>query len=84
MSLTLRNGKRRRSSSGSVWFSGVGVTCASPQLPSRPVLSPPPGLGRGPRATGAGAPTVRLSWALMAAGACYPARELGWREGCTG
>lgn len=54
MSLPRRSGKRRRSASGSDSFSGDGDSCASPQLPSRPVLSPPSRLGRGPRAAGAG------------------------------
>lgn len=54
MSLPRRSGKRRRSASGSDSFSGDGDSYVSPQLPSGPVLSPPPGLGRGPRATGAG------------------------------
>ncbi|XP_055481039.1 DNA polymerase theta [Psammomys obesus] len=61
MSLPRRNGKRRRSSSGSDWFSGDGDGCVSPQLPSRPVLSPPPGLGRGPRAAGEGTCKQRVS-----------------------
>ncbi|XP_051005844.1 DNA polymerase theta [Acomys russatus] len=61
MNLSRRNGKRRRSSSGSDWFSGDGESCASPELPSRPVLSPPPGLGRGPRAAGAGTCKQRVS-----------------------
>nr|XP_048278394.1 DNA polymerase theta isoform X1 [Myodes glareolus] len=54
MSLPRRSGKRRRSASGSDSFSGDGDSYVSPQLPSGPVLSPPPGLGRGPRAAGAG------------------------------
>lgn len=94
MSLPCRNGKRRRSSSGSDWFSGAGDSCVSPELPSRPVLSPPPGLGRGPRAAGAGTagPTGPRaagayalqpgpSWALMATGACTPRPRLGRPEG---
>ncbi|KAM7322117.1 hypothetical protein ACRRTK_018958 [Alexandromys fortis] len=54
MSLPRRSVKRRRSASGSDSFSGDGDSFVSPQLPSGPVLSPPPGLGRGPRAAGAG------------------------------
>ncbi|CAO2631998.1 DNA polymerase theta [Lemmus lemmus] len=54
MSLPRRSGKRRRSESGSDSFSGDGDSYVSPQQLSRPVLSPPPGLGRGPRAAGAG------------------------------
>ncbi|XP_038201958.1 DNA polymerase theta isoform X2 [Arvicola amphibius] len=54
MSLPRRSGKRRRSASGFDSFSGDGDSYVSPQLPSGPVLSPPPGLGRGPRAAGAG------------------------------
>ncbi|CAH6792318.1 DNA polymerase theta [Phodopus roborovskii] len=61
MSLPRRSGKRRRSASGSDSFSGAGDGCVSPQLPSRPVLSPPPGLGRGPRAAGAGTCKQRVS-----------------------
>lgn len=55
MSLPRRSGKRRRSpSSGSDSFSGEGDSSVSPQLRGRPVLSPPPGLGRGRRLTGTG------------------------------
>ncbi|XP_057620428.1 DNA polymerase theta isoform X2 [Chionomys nivalis] len=54
MSLPRRSVKRRRSASGSDSFSGDGDSYVSPQLPSGPVLSPPPGLGRGLRAAGAG------------------------------
>ncbi|XP_028750825.1 DNA polymerase theta isoform X1 [Peromyscus leucopus] len=61
MSLPRRNGKRRRSASGSDSCSGDGDSCVSPLLPSRPVLSPPPGLGRGPRAAGAGPCKQRVS-----------------------
>ncbi|XP_059133121.1 DNA polymerase theta [Peromyscus eremicus] len=61
MSLPRRNGKRRRSASGSDSFSGDGDSGVSPQLPSRPVLSPPPGLGRGLRAAGAGPCKQRVS-----------------------
>uniref|UniRef100_A0A2K6K1U0 DNA polymerase theta n=2 Tax=Rhinopithecus bieti TaxID=61621 RepID=A0A2K6K1U0_RHIBE len=47
MNLLRRNGKRRRSESGSDSFSGSGGdSSASPQLLSGSVLSPPPGLGR--------------------------------------
>lgn len=93
MSLPRRSGKRRRSSSGSdsFSFSGDGDSCVSPQLLCRPVLSPPPGLGRGrrlagtgtrtagptrPRAAGDGTPTLRLRWARRIAGVCIPAPEL--------
>lgn len=55
MSLPRRSGKRRRSpSSGSDSFSGEGDSSVSPQLRGRPVLSPPPGLGRGRRLAGTG------------------------------
>ncbi|XP_040477243.1 DNA polymerase theta [Ursus maritimus] len=47
MNVLRRSGKRRRSASGSDSFSGSGVEGSdSPLLPSGPVLSPPPGLGR--------------------------------------
>ncbi|XP_064230756.1 DNA polymerase theta isoform X2 [Aotus nancymaae] len=47
MKLLRRSGKRRRSESGSDSLSGSGGdSSASPQLLSRTVLSPPPGLGR--------------------------------------
>lgn len=58
MSLPRRSGKRRRSASGSDSFSGDGDSYVSPQLPSRPVLSPPPALGRRLRASGAGSRTA--------------------------
>ncbi|XP_032128314.1 DNA polymerase theta-like isoform X2 [Sapajus apella] len=46
MNLLRRSGKRRRSESGSDSLSGSGGdSSASPQLLSRTVLSPPPGLG---------------------------------------
>lgn len=97
MSLPRRSGKRRRSSSGSdsFSFSGDGDSCVSPQLLCRPVLSPPPGLGRGrrlagtgtrtagptrSRAAGDGIPTRRLRWARRIAGACIPAPELDGRR----
>lgn len=54
MSLPRRSRKRRRSSSGSDTFSGDGDSFVSPQLRCGPVLSPPPGLGRGRRLTGTG------------------------------
>lgn len=60
MSLLRRSVKRRRSASGSDSFSGDGDSYVSPQLPSGPVLSPPPGLGRGPRASGAGTRSAGL------------------------
>lgn len=60
MSLPRRSVKRRRSASGSDSFSGDGDSYVSPQLPSGPVLSPPPGLGRGPRAAGAGTRSTGL------------------------
>nr|XP_014685094.2 DNA polymerase theta isoform X1 [Equus asinus] len=47
MNLARWSGKRRRSASGSDSFSGsAGDSSDSPRLPSGPVLSPPPGLGR--------------------------------------
>ncbi|KAK2489134.1 hypothetical protein MC885_000815 [Smutsia gigantea] len=47
MNLPRWSGKRRRSTSGSDPFSGSGGDSGdSPLLPSRPVLSPPPGLAR--------------------------------------
>ncbi|XP_063126450.1 DNA polymerase theta isoform X2 [Rattus norvegicus] len=63
MSLPRRSGKRRRSSSGSdsFSFSGDGDSCVSPQLLCRPVLSPPPGLGRGRRLAGTGTCKQRVS-----------------------
>lgn len=61
MSLPRRSGKRRRSASGSDSFSGDGDSYVSPQLPSRPVLSPPPALGRRLRASGAGTCKQRVS-----------------------
>ncbi|XP_076974314.1 DNA polymerase theta isoform X2 [Tamandua tetradactyla] len=46
MSLPHRSGKRRRSASGSDSLGSCDDCSDSPQLPSRSVLSPPPGLGR--------------------------------------
>nr|AAN64235.1 DNA polymerase theta isoform 1 [Mus musculus]AAN64236.1 DNA polymerase theta isoform 2 [Mus musculus] len=61
MSLPRRSRKRRRSSSGSDTFSGDGDSFVSPQLRCGPVLSPPPGLGRGRRLTGTGTNKRRVS-----------------------
>nr|XP_034371447.1 DNA polymerase theta isoform X2 [Arvicanthis niloticus] len=61
MSLPRRSRKRRRSSSDSDSFSGDGDSSVSPQLRCRPVLSPPPGLGRGRRLAGTGTCKQRVS-----------------------
>lgn len=66
MNLPRWSGKRRRSTLGSDSFSGSGDESSdSPLLPSGPVLSPPPGLGRSLKDQGrppaAAAGTPRLS-----------------------
>lgn len=65
MNLPRWSGKRRRSTLGSDSFSGSGDDSSdSPLLPSGPVLSPPPGLGRSlndqgrPPAAAAGTPRL--------------------------
>ncbi|XP_032336025.1 DNA polymerase theta isoform X2 [Camelus ferus] len=63
MNLTRWSGKRRRSASGSDSFSGSGGDSSdSLLLPSGPVLSPPPGLGRSLKDRG--------RWPARAAGEC--------------
>ncbi|XP_058151735.1 DNA polymerase theta [Dasypus novemcinctus] len=54
MSLQRQSGKRRRSASGSDSSGSCGDSSDSRQLPSGPVLSPPPGLGRSLKAAAAG------------------------------
>lgn len=82
MNLARWSGKRRRSASGSDSFSGsAGDSSDSPRLPSGPVLSPPPGLGRSlkdrgcPPAGAAGTP--RHSGRRRARWAAQPGRTSG-------